>query len=91
MTIIPTSIVLPINGVLTKGSKKSTNKHSFKEGERGFHKKTLQILVGVRCQKKEFAIVSLDDSFFFYDSLVKRVWIEDTKRPVVKITGSHKH
>ena len=36
-----------------------------------------------------FAVVSLDESFFFYDSLVRRVWINEDKRPVVKVTGSH--
>jgi transposase len=42
-------------------------------------------------QKKEFAIVSTDESFFFYDSLIRRVWIDKDKRPVVRVTGSHKH
>ncbi len=37
------------------------------------------------------SIVSLDESFFFYDSLVSRVWIEDNKRPVVRVTGTHQH
>ncbi len=37
-----------------------------------------------------FTAVFLDESFFFYDSLVRRVWIEQDKRPVVRITtGSH--
>ena len=48
----------------------------------------------IRYQKKKkgFTIVSADESFFiFYGSLVRRVWIEDGKRPVVKITGSRKH
>lgn len=40
-------------------------------------------------EQKDFAIVSLDESFFFYDSLVRRVWIYKDKRPVVRITGSH--
>ena len=44
-----------------------------------------------RYQKKGFTIVSLDESFIFYDSLVRRVWIDEKKRPVVRITGSHKH
>jgi hypothetical protein len=35
--------------------------------------------------------VSLDESFFFYDSLVRRVWIYKDNRPIVRITGSHKH
>jgi len=41
--------------------------------------------------KKGFTVVSLDESFFFYDSLVRRVWIDGSNRPVVRITGSHKH
>jgi hypothetical protein len=40
-------------------------------------------------KRKEFEIVSLDESFFFYDSLVRRVWIDAKKRPVVRIIGSH--
>jgi hypothetical protein len=42
-------------------------------------------------QETSFTIVSLDESFFFYDSLVRRVWIEENKRQIVRITGSHKH
>ncbi len=42
-------------------------------------------------KKKEFTLVSLDESFIFYDSLVRRVWIDEKKRPIVRITGSHKH
>jgi DDE superfamily endonuclease len=42
-------------------------------------------------QETGFAVVSLDESFFFYDSLIRRVWIEENKRPIVRITGSHKH
>lgn len=47
--------------------------------------------MGTRYQKKGFSVVSTDESFIFYDSLVRRVWIEDGKRPVVRVTGSHKH
>jgi transposase len=36
-----------------------------------------------------FTVVSLDESFFFYDSLVRRVWIVQDKRPIVRVTGSH--
>jgi transposase len=36
-----------------------------------------------------FAVVSLDESFFFYDSLIRRVWIVQDKRPIVRVTGSH--
>ncbi len=42
-------------------------------------------------QEIGFTIISLDESFFFYDSLVRRVWIEEKKRPVGRVTGSHKH
>src|SRR4051812_18753695 len=42
-------------------------------------------------QEDGFTVVSLDESFFFYDSLVRRVWIDQNKRPVVRVTGSHKH
>ena len=38
-----------------------------------------------------FSVVSLDESFFFCDSLVRRVWIDENKRPVIRITGSHRH
>jgi DDE superfamily endonuclease len=38
---------------------------------------------------KGFTAVSLDESFFFFDSLVRKVWIFKTTRPVVRITGSH--
>jgi transposase len=40
-------------------------------------------------KRKDFTIVSLDESFFFYDSPVRRVWIDAKKRPVVRIIGSH--
>jgi len=42
-------------------------------------------------QETKFTIISLDESFFFYDSLVRRIWIDKEKRPVVRVTGSHKH
>ena len=42
-------------------------------------------------KKKGFTVVSLDESFFFYDSLFRRVWIDKNKRPIVRVTGSHKH
>ncbi len=34
----------------------------------------------------------MDESFLFYDTLIRRVvWIDGEKRPVVRVTGSHKH
>ncbi len=47
--------------------------------------------MGIRHQKKGFTLISLDDSFLFYDTLVRRVWIEEEKRPVIRTTGSHRH
>ncbi len=40
-------------------------------------------------QDAGFTVLSLDESFFFYDSLVRRVWIVQDKRPIVRVTGSH--
>ena len=40
-------------------------------------------------QEEGFTVVLLDESFFFYDSLVRKVWIRKDERPFVKITGSH--
>ena len=42
-------------------------------------------------ERDSFTIVSTDESFFFYDSLVRRVWIDESKRPIVRVTGSHRH
>ena len=38
---------------------------------------------------KGFTAISLDESFFCFDSLVRKVWIFKNTRPVVRITGSH--
>ena len=40
-------------------------------------------------EKKDCTLVSTDESFFFYDSLVRRVWIDKKKRPIIRVTGSH--
>jgi hypothetical protein len=42
-------------------------------------------------QQESFTIISLDEAFFFYYSLVRMVWIDRNKRPIVRVTGSHKH
>ncbi len=42
-------------------------------------------------KKEKFTIVSTDESFLFFDALVRRVWIDKEKRPVVRIISSHKH
>ena len=50
------------------------------------HSKYLWISTSKQQQEQEqdsgFTVVSLDESFFFYDSLVRRVWIEQDKRPI---------
>jgi len=33
----------------------------------------------------------MDESFFIYDSLARRVWIGEEDRPVITVTGSHRH
>jgi hypothetical protein len=33
----------------------------------------------------------MDESFFTYDSLVRKVWIGRDARPTVTVTGSHQH
>jgi hypothetical protein len=38
-----------------------------------------------------FTAVSMDESFFFLDSLIRKVWSYKDSRPVVRITGSHQH
>jgi hypothetical protein len=35
--------------------------------------------------KDEFTVVSIDESFFFYDLLVRKVWIGKDERPIVRI------
>ena len=85
-------------GIQTKGAKKGTCKHSIQRREKGFQKKAMEILVehihtaaaAAAAARKRVYLISLDESFFFYDSLVRRVWIDESKRPVVRVTDSHK-
>ena len=64
-----------------------------------FKKMVANILVDKHTAKQQqqqeedrFTAGIINESFFFYDSLVRRVvWIEEEKRPRVRITGSHKH
>jgi hypothetical protein len=56
--------------------------------ERFFQKRAEKILDNL---PKGFIAVSLDESFFFFDSLVRKMWIEENARPVVTVTGSHRH
>jgi hypothetical protein len=57
-------------------------------------KKATQIPLDRRQQQKEeekeglFTLMSLDESFLFCDFLVRRVWIEEGKRPIMRVTGS---
>jgi hypothetical protein len=39
-----------------------------------------------------FTAVSLDESFFFFGSIVRKVlWIEENSKPIITLTGSHRH
>jgi len=42
-------------------------------------------------EPESFTIISTDESFFFHDSLVRQVWINESRRPIVRVTCSHKH
>jgi transposase len=42
-------------------------------------------------EQESFPIISTDESFFFHDSLVRKVWIDKNKRPIIRVTGSHQH
>ena len=67
-------------------AKKDTFKHNVQRGKRYFLKKVTEILVDKQQQQEEteFTIVSLDESFVFYDSLIRGVcWIEEDNRPIV--------
>ena len=87
-------------GLQAEGAKKGACQHCIQRGKGCFQKKATEILVDKQQQQQQregeekegfFTVVSLDESFFFYDSLVRRVWIGKEKRPVVKVTGSHKY
>ena len=61
------------------------------EGLRDRPKSGRHSQISEQTEYKIKTMVSLDESFFFYDSLARRVWIDEKKRPVVRVTGSHKH
>ena len=84
-------------GFKQKVPRKVTCKYCIFGRERCFQKKTEQIFMDIQQKQQKqqkqdgFTIVSTDESFFFYDYLVRRVWIKQDKRPVVRVTGSHQH
>ena len=61
--------------------------------EEDAYKKTEQIFVDKQQEQEpeSFTIISTDESFFFHDSLVRQVWINESRRPIVRVTCSHKH
>ena len=73
-------------GFQAEGTKKSTCKHCISRRERIFQKRAREILDDL---PDGFTVVSTDESFFFFDSLVRRVWIKKNERPIVRVTGSH--
>ena len=42
-------------------------------------------------QEGIFTVESLDESFFFYDSAVRMVWINENDGQIARVTGSHKN
>jgi hypothetical protein len=59
------------------------------EKRKNILKRARKILDNTLLQQEGFTVVSTDESFFFFDSLVRRVWIKKDERPIVKVTGSH--
>ncbi|HET7283362.1 MAG TPA: hypothetical protein VFI70_01635 [Nitrososphaeraceae archaeon] len=64
-------------GIQTEDTKKSTHQYCFKGGERGFQKRTKEVLDTLPVR--------------FTAAIVRRVWIYRNNRPVIKVTDSHKH
>src|SRR5918992_1213656 len=80
---LSSEVILRIKKIL----KESTHKHCFKRRERRIQKRAQKILDDL---PKGFTVVSLDESlFFFFNYLIRKVWIEEHSRPVVTVTGSH--
>ena len=75
-------------GIQTEGTKKRHINTVPKEEKEDFKKEPRRYLDNL---PEGFTVVSMDESFFFYDSIVRRVWIYKNNRPVVRVTGSHKH
>src|SRR5215211_1841611 len=73
-------------GFQTESTKKGTCKYCLKRRKRGIQKRAKVVVDNL---PKGFTAVSLDESFFLFDSLVRKVWIYKNTRPVVRITGSH--
>jgi len=73
-------------GLQAEGTKEGARQHCVRRREGGFQKKAKEILDNL---KDGFTAVSEDESFFTFDSLVRRVWIYKDSRPVVRVTGSH--
>ncbi len=62
-----------------------------KEEKEDFKKRSVIYLWISDTKKERVYPISEYESFIFYDSLVRRVWIDKDKRPIVRVTGSHKH
>jgi hypothetical protein len=73
-------------GFQTESTEKGTCKHCLKRRKSGIQKRAKVVLDNL---PKGFTAISLDESFFFFDSLVRKVWIFKNTTPVVRITGSH--
>jgi hypothetical protein len=72
-------------GIQAESTKKSTCKYCIERGKRTFLKRARKILDNLK--KDEFTAVSTNESFFFfYDSLVRKVWIDKDERPILKLS-----
>jgi hypothetical protein len=82
-------------GIKTESTKESTCQYSVQRWKKEVFKKEdyrtdICGQAAAAARTRIFTIVSIEESFFFYDSLVGCVWI-DKKRPVVRVIGSHQH
>jgi hypothetical protein len=75
-------------GIQTKNTEKGTRQYCIQGRERTVQKRAQEILDNLH---ERFTAVSLDESFFFFDSIVRKVWIEENSRPIITLTGSHRH
>jgi len=81
----PTSTGSSTSGVSSRRFQRRFTSTHHQKRRRRISKKAKEILEQLQ---EGFTVVALDETFFYYDSLIKKV---AGKRPVAKVTGSHKH
>ena len=72
--------------IQSQGSKKEICKYCFKQRKETVQKKTKKIISHI---PDGFTVAIEDESIFIHDTLIRRMWTPEGKRPIVTITGSH--